>query len=108
MKNVNVLFFPRSYPCDLSFSISDAQVPIVDYLELLGVTIDNSLNFGKQIGKITEKVGYQLDFLNGLKNTLSISSKMCLYDSYVMSLLTVLRSDIIVMSLISRSWKGLM
>ena len=31
----------KSYPGDLSFSISDVQVPIVDHLNLLGVAIDN-------------------------------------------------------------------
>ena len=75
----------KEHPCDLSFSISDEQVPIVDHLELLGVTIDNSLNLSKHIGKITKKVGNELDVLSRLKNTLSTFSKMCLYNSYVMS-----------------------
>ena len=61
------------------------QVPIVDHLDLLGVTIDNSLNFSEHIGKIIKKVGKQLDVLSRLKNMLSIPSKMCLYNSYVMS-----------------------
>ena len=47
-----------------------------------------SLNFSKHIGKITKKVGNQLDSLSRLKSTLSISSKMCLYNSYVMSYFT--------------------
>ena len=93
------IILPKSYPCDLSFSISysDVQVPIVDHLELLGVTIDNSLNLSKHIGKITKKVGNQLDVLSRLKNVLSISLKMCLYNSYVMSYFTysVLRFGII-------------
>ena len=82
------IILPKNYPCDLSFSISDVQVPIVDHLELIGVTIDNSLNFSKHIDKITKKVGNQLDVLSRLKNTLSISLKMCLYNSYVMSYFT--------------------
>ena len=107
------IILPKSYPCDLSFSIScsDVQVPIVDHLELLGVSRSITLaNFSKHIGKITKKVGNQLDVLSRLKNALSISPKMCLYNSYVMSYFTysVLRFGIIVMSLISRSWKGLM
>ena len=47
------IILPKSYPCDLSFSITDEQVPIVDHLDLLGVTIVNSLNFSKHIAKIT-------------------------------------------------------
>ena len=61
------------------------QVPIVEHLELLGVTSDNSLNFSKHSGKIIKKVGNHLDVLGRLKNTLSLSSKMCLYNSFVMS-----------------------
>ena len=46
------IILPKNYPCDLSFSISDVQFSIVDHSVLLGVTIDNSLNFSKHIGKI--------------------------------------------------------
>ena len=84
----NCIILPQNYPCDLSFCISDAQVPIVDHLEILGVAIDNSLNFSKQFAKITEKVENRLDVLGRLKNTLTTSSKMCLYNSYVMSYFT--------------------
>ena len=49
---------------------------------------DNQIYFSKHIAKITKKVGNQLDVLSRLKNTLSISSKMCLSNSYVMSCFT--------------------
>ena len=39
------IIFPKSNPSDLSFSIYDVQVPIVDHLDLLSAAIDNSLNF---------------------------------------------------------------
>ena len=73
----NVIILSKSYPSDLSFRINDAQVSIVDYLDIKGVIIDNSLNFSKHIAKITKKVGKQLDVLSKLKNMLS-TSKMCL------------------------------
>ena len=47
------IILPKSYPSGLCFSINDEQVPIVDHLDLLGVTIFNSLNFSKHIAKIT-------------------------------------------------------
>lgn len=53
------IILPKNYPCDLSSSISNVQVPIVDHLEPLGVTIDNPLNFSKHVGKITKKIGNQ-------------------------------------------------
>ena len=61
---------------------------MVDHLKLLGVGIDNSLNFSKHIGKLTKKAGNELDVLGRLKNTLTTFSKMCLYSSYVMSYFT--------------------
>lgn len=73
----NVIILSKSYPSDLSFRIIDAQVSIVDHLDIKGVIIDNSLNFSKHIAKITMKVGKQLDVLSKLKNMLS-TSKMCL------------------------------
>ena len=30
----------KNYPCNLSFSVSDAQIPIVDHLKLLGLTMN--------------------------------------------------------------------
>ena len=68
------IIFPKSYPSDLSFSIYDVQVPIVDHLDLLSAAIDNSLNFSEHIAKITKKVGKQLDVLSGLKNMLSTTT----------------------------------
>ena len=44
--------------------------------------------FCKHISKIIRKVGHQLGVLNRQNNTLSISSKMCLYNSFVMSYYT--------------------
>ena len=50
-KKCKCIILPKYYPCDLSLSINDVQVPIVDYLDLLGitVTINNLLNFSKHI-----------------------------------------------------------
>ena len=54
-------------------------IPSVDHLDLLGLTIDNSLNFSKHICNINKKVGKQLlDVLSKLKNVLSFSLKLCL------------------------------
>ena len=80
----NCIVLAKNYP----FSICDVQVGMVDHLELLGVSIDNSLNFSKDIGKMTEKVENRLDVLGRLKNTLRIFLEMCLYSSYVMSYFT--------------------
>ena len=41
LEKCKCIILRKSYPSDLSFSINDVQVPIVDHLDLLGVTIDN-------------------------------------------------------------------
>ena len=38
-------------------------LPFFDTVDLFGLTLDNSLNFGKHIKKISKKVGKQLDVL---------------------------------------------
>ena len=53
------IILPKSSLSDLSFSVNDVQVSIVDHLDLLGVTIDNSLNLSKHVAKINKKVGKQ-------------------------------------------------
>ena len=86
----NYIILAKNYP----LSICDVRVGKGDHLELLGVSIDNSLNFSKHIGKITEKAGNRLDVLGRLKNTLTTFSKMCLYDSYVMCYFTYCLCDL--------------
>ena len=54
-------------------------------IDLLGLTLDNSLNFGKHIAKIKKKVGKQQDVLCRLKNISSFRTKLCLYNSFIMS-----------------------
>ena len=60
-------------------------LPLLDTVDLFGLTLDNSLNFGKHITKISKKAGKQLDVLCRLKNTLSFRTKLCLYNSFIMS-----------------------
>ena len=87
-KKCKCIILPKSSLNDLSFTVNDVQVPIVDHLDLLGVTIDNSLNLSKHVAKINKKVGKQSDVLTRLKIMPSISSKMYLYNSYMMSYFT--------------------
>ena len=82
------LVLSNKHPLNLNFTINDVQIPCVDHLELLGVVIDNSLHFDKHITKITKKVGKQLDVLCRFKKMLSSSTKLCLYNSFIMSYFT--------------------
>ena len=61
-------------------------LPLVDTadLDLFGLTLDDSLNVGKHITKISKKVRKQLDVLCTSKNVLSVRTKLCLYNSFIM------------------------
>ena len=50
------IILPKNSPSDLSFSINDVQVPIVDHLDLLGVTIDNSLSLANTLPRLLGKL----------------------------------------------------
>ena len=57
-------------------------------LSFWGFVLDNSLLFDKHVTKITKKVGKQLDVLCRFKKILSSSTKLCLYNSFIMSYFT--------------------
>ena len=63
-------------------------IPRVNEVELLGVVIDDALKFITYVSKISKKVGNQLDVICRLRNVLPSSSKLCLYNSFVMSYFT--------------------
>lgn len=69
---------------DLMFVIHGEAIPNVDSLDLLGTVIDKSLYFNNHISKIAKKVGKQLDVLSRFKKMFSISTKMCLYKSFIL------------------------
>ena len=70
----------------LSLFAEGVTLPLLDTVDLFGLALDNSLNFGKHFyTKISEKVGKQLDVLCKLKHILSFRTKLCLYNSFIMS-----------------------
>ena len=58
-------WFYRSRKTDVKLSpfAEGIALPLLDTVDLFGLTLDNSLNFGKHITKISKKVGKQLDVL---------------------------------------------
>ena len=55
-------------------------LPLVDTVDLFGLTLDDSLNFGKHITTISKKVRKQLNVLCRLKKILSFRTKLYLYN----------------------------
>ena len=56
--------------------IDVSQVKATDNNELLGVVIDNKLNFKNHISKLIKKIGRQIDALDRFKHILSFSTKI--------------------------------
>ena len=79
------LVLSRKPNVKLSLFAEGVALPLLDTVDLFGLTLDNSLNVGKHITKISKKVGKQLDLLCRLKNILSFWNKLWLYNSFIMS-----------------------
>ena len=81
------LFLSRQPNVKLSLFAEGVALPLLDTVDLFGVTLDHSLNFGKHITKISKKAGKLLDVLRRLKKVSSFPTKLCLclYNSFITS-----------------------
>ena len=57
------------------FKCEESQLPISNTMELLGVTIDDKLNFEKQIAKICRTVSQQVAVLKRMQKMLSFETR---------------------------------
>ena len=57
----------------------------MERMKVLGITIDDKLNFCEHISNVCNKAGRQLNVLQRLKNVLDYKSRMAIYNSFVMS-----------------------
>ena len=60
-----------------------AVIPSQDEMELLGVTIDNKLQFERQIRKISRKVSQPVAILNCLKKILPFELRTDIYRAFI-------------------------
>ena len=79
------LVLSRKSNVKLSLFSEGVALPLLGTADLFGLTLDNSLNFGKHITKISKKVGKQQDVLCRLKNILSFGTNLFLCNSFIMS-----------------------
>ena len=80
-----LLVLPERKSDQVELGIDGFQVKATDNVELLGVVIDNKLNFKSHISKLIKKVGKQTDVLNQFKHILSFSSKIRIYRAFIMT-----------------------
>ena len=68
---------------DPVFKCEGTSIPLVEEVELLGVTVDNKLKFEGQIKKICRKVSQQIAVLKRMKKLLPLKLRENLYRAFI-------------------------
>ena len=82
---VIVLNKKRSDLTNTNFQVDNQVIKSVSSVELLGIQIDDKLNFNLHISKICKSAANQLNALIRLKQFLSFHAKEVLINSYIIS-----------------------
>ena len=77
--------YTSSLEAELGLVINDTQVNSTDSITILGVIVDNKLNFNDHIYTLCAKAGKQLNALQRLSKSLDKDSKLAIYKSFIMS-----------------------
>ena len=70
---------------NLSLCIDDIMLKPEESVKLLGVLIDNNLNFKKHIGTLLSKAAKQINVMGRLSKVLTVQCKLRLLDAFIMS-----------------------
>ena len=73
------------YLTNANFQVDNQVIKSVSSVELLGIQIDDKLNFNLHISKICKSAANQLNALIRLKQFLSFHAKEVLINSYIIS-----------------------
>ena len=79
---------PKSTASDISLHFQGNTVETSDCLKLLGVTIDDQLNFNTHINEICKKASQRLGVMMRLKKLIPTNAKLTLYKSAILPYLT--------------------
>ena len=66
------------------FECEESQLPISNTMELLGVTIDDKLNFEKYIVKVCRKVSQEIAVLKRMQKLLPFETRRDLYKAFIL------------------------
>ena len=73
---------------DITLNIHDLNIVKAKQIKLLGVTIDDDLNFTEHIKEISTKASKKVGVLNRLRNLIPCRAKLLLYKCFIMPHLT--------------------
>ena len=68
------------------FYCENAEIPITEDFEELGVMIDDKLKFEKYVGKVCRKVSEQFAFLKCKKKMLHFETRKNIYFAFILSI----------------------
>jgi hypothetical protein len=80
-----LIIFGASDVTNNSVNINGNNINAEQNVVLLGVGIDQKLNFSKHIADICKKAGRKLNVLARMANTLDTDGKMCIFQCFIMS-----------------------
>ena len=72
-------------PSDIYFEVGDRAIHPSDSVKLLGVDIDNKLNFNKHISSLCNKAARQLHAFKRFAKFLDMKTKAVVFNSFILS-----------------------
>ena len=79
---------PKNITKDMQFVMSNTEIKQDTELKLLGLTIDDNLNFTNHVGAVCKKASQKVGVLMRLRNMLSIKAKLTIYKSAILPQMT--------------------
>ena len=73
------------YNEDLNLCINDSYIIPQDTIKILGLALDDKLNFNTHVKNICKKASMQLNILKRLSKYLNESCRLCIYKSFIAS-----------------------
>eukprot|EP00794_Sanderia_malayensis_P001607 gene1607-1778_t len=79
---------PKATDSKITVKADEEGIEIKKQLKLLGVIIDDQMNFGEHIREISRKASQRLGGLNQFRNIISTASKLTIYKTSIMPYVT--------------------
>ena len=70
---------------DFNIIVDNDTIDLTASMNVLGIDIDDKLNFNSHVSNMCNKAGRQLNFLQRLKGSLDYASRLSIYKSFIMS-----------------------
>ena len=82
----SMLVYSRKKPLkDIDINFENVSITSSDCIKMLGIHVDERLNFDQHVTYICRKAGRQINVLKRMKNVLDFESRLCIYRSFILS-----------------------